>query len=252
MAHFCSQCRYQYPNTVIQQTVPEDQRCPQCGSSSVSVEAPAGHAAVSAPLSDTVDIKITAHLWPCWAGIAIDRALVARRARERAEALPVSAAESYALGEEFDASLVAVAASAHALDALYGSLVVRAAVQGRKLGENRHSNIREALKLVFVSGPFNADWIADFEWLFDLRDAAVHHEEKPKKTVSHPSLGTHTGPEYVDYSTGSADKAVTLMLDVLRWCVDNPKPAVPDARTWAEANRPVVADLESRVLSERG
>ncbi|NWF27448.1 hypothetical protein HW130_14440 [Streptomyces sp. PKU-EA00015] len=150
------------------------------------------------------------------------------------------------MDEEFDASLVAVAASAAALEALCGSLVVREVVHGRKLGENQPSKIREALKLVFVSGPFNDGWIADFEWLYELRDPAIHHREEPEKTVPHPSLGMHTGPEYIHYSTETADRAVKLMLEVLRWCVDNPKPAVPAARTWAEANEPVVANLESR------
>ncbi|MDO0936498.1 hypothetical protein QQY66_34125 [Streptomyces sp. DG2A-72] len=150
------------------------------------------------------------------------------------------------MDDEFDASLIAVAASAAALEALCGSLVVREVVAGKKLGENQPAKIRESLKLVFVSRPFNDGWTAEFDWLYDLRDPAIHHREEPKKTVPHRSLGVYTGPEYVHYSTESADKAVHLMLDVLRWCVGNPKPAVPAARTWAEANEPVVANLESR------
>lgn len=248
MSHFCADCGYRYPDDAIEQAAPEERQCPQCGSRRVSAEAPAGLATVSATACGP-EIAVAARLWPRWAGIAIDRALAARVAREQAVAATDPAAESSALNEEFDAALVAVAASAHTLDALCGSPVVREAVQGRKLGENPHSKIREALKLVFVSGPFNDGWIADFAWLFDLRDAAVHHREEPKETVPHPSSDMHTGPEYVHYSMESADRAVTLMLDVLRWCVDNPKPAARAARTWAEANRPVVTGLESRWTS---
>jgi hypothetical protein len=156
------------------------------------------------------------------------------------------AAEVAALDEEFDASLIAVAASAAALEALCGSLVVREVVQGRKLGEKQPAKIREALKLVFVSQPFNDGWTSKLDWLYELRDPAIHHREEPKKTVPYRSPGMYTGPEYVDYSMESADKAVQLMLDVLRWCVDNPKLAVPNARAWAEANKPVVANLEIR------
>jgi hypothetical protein len=191
-------------------------------------------------VNDTVEIRIAAHLWPRWARIGIDGALTARRARSRAGQATTPAAGSAALDEEFDASLIAVAASAAALEALCGSLVVRDVVRGQKLGESQPAKIREALKRVFVSRPFNDGWTRELDWLYDLRDPAIHHREEPQKTVPHPSL------EYIHYSTESADKAVQLMLEVLRWCVDNPKPAVRNARAWAEANRPVVVNLESR------
>ncbi|MDG5807912.1 hypothetical protein P9869_35750 [Streptomyces ossamyceticus] len=178
-------------------------------------------------------------------------------ARERAVAANDFAARSSALNEEFDAALVAVAASAHTLDALYGSVVPesrRAELKAKRIP--RRSAIREGLKLVFATGPRNTPWVDEFKWLFDLRDAAVHHGEKPQETVPHPDLGTHTGPEYVAYSTKSADRAVELMLDVLRMCVDHPKPKAPTTRPqaptadqWAEGNKPVVTDLESRWAS---
>ncbi|MFF5969940.1 hypothetical protein ACFY7C_00275 [Streptomyces sp. NPDC012769] len=175
-------------------------------------------------------------------------------AREQAVGAIDAAAESSALNEEFDAALVAVAASALTLDALYGSVAPadRRAVW-RRNHTPRRSAIREGLKLVFATGPRNTAWVDEFKWLFCLRDASVHHEEKPRKTVSHPPLGTHTGPEYVAYSTESADRAVGLMLEVLRWCVDHPKPhkpttgpQSPTAEQWAEVNKPLVTDLESR------
>jgi hypothetical protein len=57
--------------------------------------------------------------------------------------------------------------------------------------------------------------VTEFEWLFDLRDAAEHPEESPKLSVPHP-LGTNTTPEQVDYSMESATKAVESALSVLR------------------------------------
>ncbi|MEV4619693.1 hypothetical protein AB0J74_13405 [Asanoa sp. NPDC049573] len=147
---------------------------------------------------------------------------------------------------EFEASLIAVAASAHALDALYGSTVVPASVRQiwASKGTKRHGKIREALKLVFNTGAVNARWAVDFAWLFDLRDAAAHPEEKPKASVPHP-LGTNTAPEYVDYSVESAERAVELALSVLRWCVEHPRSAQPDVVRWAASHQSAVADLES-------
>ena len=52
------------------------------------------------------------------------------------------------LNDEFEAAIVAVAASAHALDALYGSAVIPQSVraQWRHLSSSREGHIREALK----------------------------------------------------------------------------------------------------------
>lgn len=257
MGHSCAECGYRNPDDVIEQTVPEERRCPQCGSRRVSAEAPAGHAAVSVTAYGPEKIAVAARLWPRWASIAIARALAARVAREQAVAATDPTTESSLLNEEFDAALVAVSATAHTLDAFYGSVVPatrRAAWRANRT--KRRTAIHEGLKLVFATGPRNAAWGNEFKWLFCLRDASVHHEEKPRETVPHPSRDTHTGPEYADYSTESADRAVRLMLDVLRWCVDNPRakapttgPQAPTADQWARDNEPAVAILENRWAS---
>ncbi|TQK49828.1 hypothetical protein FBY35_0101 [Streptomyces sp. SLBN-118] len=254
MAHLCAKCGCLYPDDAIEQTAPEERQCPQCGSERVSAEAPAGLATVSATAHGPDRIEIAARLWPRWAGIAIDQALAARLAREQAVAATDPSAESSALNEEFNAALVAVASSAHTLDALYGSVVpATSRAQWRRNRTKRRTAVHEGLKLVFATGPRNTAWVDEFKWLFSLRDASVHHEEKPRKTVPHPSLDTHTGPEYAAYSTESADRAVRLMLEVLRWCVDHPRPQAPTtgpqtptADQWAEDNKPAVTGLESR------
>jgi hypothetical protein len=86
------------------------------------------------------------------------------------------------------------------------------------------------------------------DWLFDLRDAALHAEEKPRPPVSHP-LGTNTAWENVDYSIESAERAVDLAVSVLKWCVDHPRPNVTDAVAWAGANRASVQELATSVTA---
>jgi hypothetical protein len=153
------------------------------------------------------------------------------------------------MSREFQSSLVAVSASAHALDALYGSTVIPQTVRDRWIDKRtkRHGKIREALKQIFDTGQMNANWMADFDWLFDLRDAALHAEEKPKPPLPHP-LGTNTAQENVDYSVESAERAVDLAVSVLQWCVDHPRPRLPDATNWAAANRTAVHELAASAV----
>ena len=143
-------------------------------------------------------ILITAHLWSTWLEVAIEHAEEARRARDEMTRLRAEGKEfALQLGSEFRASVVAVAASAHALDALYGSTVIPESARGH--GQNRPGKIREALKRVFDTGPVNTPWVTQFCWLFDLRDAVVHAEEKPAPPVPHPAAG-NTAAEHARYS----------------------------------------------------
>jgi hypothetical protein len=193
----------------------------------------------------TPSILITSNLWYSWTKVAIEHMHTARAARTAAAvpAIP-SATISALMSHEFQASLVAVSASAHALDALYGSAVIPQTVRDmwKSRRTKRHGKIREALKQIFDTGQVNASWVADFEWLFDLRDAALHAKEKPGPPVPHP-LGTNTAQANVDYSVESAERAVGLAMSVLQWCVDHPRPNLTDAVTWASASRASVQEL---------
>lgn len=181
--------------------------------------------------------------------VAIAHMHAASRARTAATAPDIPSNEvSTWMSREFQASLVAVSASAHALDGLYGSTVIPQAVRDtwKGKGTKRHGKIREALKQVFDTGQVNTKWVADFDWLFDLRDAALHAEERPRPPVPHP-LGTNTAQENVDYSIESAKRAVDLGVSVLMWCVDHPRSHVADAVAWAGANRASVQELAASV-----
>jgi hypothetical protein len=246
VAHLCAECEYEYPETEFQVTPPDQRRCAACGSTRISATVYAQVVAVTLASASMPSILITTNLWLTWMRIAIDRAQAARHARIEAAKDRLNNETAEWMRIEFEASVVAVAASAHALDALYGSTVIPPAVRAQWVtkGTRRHGKIREALKQVFVTGAVNSQWVTEFEWLFDLRDAAAHAEESPKPPVPHP-LGTNTAPEQVDYSTESATKAVELTLSVLRWCVDHPRQNLADAAQWAEVNKPTVVKLET-------
>jgi len=78
-------------------------------------------------------------------------------------------------------ALVSVAAAAHAIDGLYGS--TKPLIRPPKSGAARHRQILETLKLGFVVGKLATQWADDLEWLFDTRDAIVHHAEDQRLMV---------------------------------------------------------------------
>lgn len=147
VAHLCTECGYEYPEAEFQATTPDQRRCPDCGSTRISASVCAV-AAVAVVSVSTPSILMTTHLWPTWMRIAIDRARAARDARTGAARDGLNNETAEWMRIEFEASVVAVAASAHALDALYGSTVIPPAVRAQWVakGTRRHGKIREALK----------------------------------------------------------------------------------------------------------
>jgi hypothetical protein len=193
-------------------------------------------------VAEAATVLVRTHLWIWWAEIALDQESLAQEMRERAVTVtPRGEGFANLIGEETRAALIAIAAASHALDALYG--VVKEVVSP-VWSERRWSAILETLKAGFVirGSAGGGRWARDFEWLFKLRDAAVHFEESQKPTVPHPT-GTHTGPENVMYSLEPAERAVSLMLEVLDVCTKNPRRPLA---TWAKTMRPTVEQLHAR------
>jgi hypothetical protein len=126
------------------------------------------------------------------------------------------------------AAMVAVTASAHALDAFYGKFapnIVTSQLKARwrKNRTSRSGRIAEGLKAGFRLG--GTEWSDDLVWLFkDRRNPALHHAEKARLTAKHP-LGANTAQEMVAYSAESSQRAVNLMLDVFDTCTASPKVA---------------------------
>jgi hypothetical protein len=189
-----------------------------------------------------IRVLMQPHLWLWWTEIAIDQEQRAREARREALAL-TSSGEGFGvvLHSETHASLIAVSASAHGLDALYGVVAdmitpVRAAT--------RWASLLETFKAAFdVRGPAGGGaWAREFEWLFDLRDAAVHHDEENRDSVPHPT-GTHTSWASVAYSLEPAERAVNLLLEVLETAITSPRPPLAG---WADSLHGIFEELRER------
>lgn len=186
-------------------------------------------------------------LWVQWAEVAIEREGSARVARAHLVA-QYRHGQNYApkLTEEFTASIVAVSAAAHALDALYGQLITaELKVGGPKDDTGRQAHIRECLKKRFNTdtGKKNQSWIASFRWLFKLRDAGVHAKVVLQAPAAHPSGICNVAQEFADYSAEAAMRAVDLVVDVLGTCVASPKQSDAESVKWGDDYGPAVETI---------
>jgi hypothetical protein len=195
-------------------------------------------------LSSSVNVTLSTPLWLYWAEIAIAN-----------EKLALGHRASRDIVSETKDAMVAISASAHAIDGFYGrfrDIVVPAEIRekwqiNRERGKAapRPNQLLETLKRGFKV-KIEA-WRSDFEWLFEVRNAAVHFEEASKDTAEHPGLGGgHTSQDRVTYSLEPAGRAISLMLDVLDNCTASPKPAAASACKAIREH--VEALVRSRVL----
>lgn len=170
-------------------------------------------------------ILISTSFWYTWLYIAIEHE---REAREIYEAGPSEAELGDAIARDTRASLIAIVAAAHSIDALYG--LARGAVPGElraawdrnELG--RSSRIGETLRRAFHIEAFAEARKDDLDWLFQRRNEAVHYEEASREVVPHP-LGTNTAVDNEKYSMHHASRAVDLALDLSEACITSAKPA---------------------------
>ena len=169
-------------------------------------------------------ILMSTPFWLYWSGIAIEAEHSAWLHRQAAD----TTNPGRAMIEETKASMIALTACAHALDAFCGkfadNIMPPDLLRNWQAGTgNRGMQIWDTLHLGFNVKTF--PWKSEIVWLFrDRRNPALHHMEKTKETVKHP-LGPHTAPEMVDYSAESSSRAVGFLLEVLGKCSAAPKPA---------------------------
>jgi len=133
----CADCQYEYPDAQFEQTPPDQRVCPRCGGPRINVRVYASTMRMIPVMGSS--ILITSNLWGSWLRVAIQHTGAARRARNLAASAQPSDLMAW-MSREFEAAIVAVSASAHSLDALYGSTVIPQAVrdQWKNTGSRRH------------------------------------------------------------------------------------------------------------------
>jgi hypothetical protein len=164
-------------------------------------------------------------LWISWSRIAIKQESAALSARQRATALNQEGRYcGDELNEELEAVLVAITASANALEAVYGGLLARA--PSLVPPDNTRPDWRKivlALEGCFELDPQKVEsWRTQFERLFAIKRNAIVHFKEPSRTLEVHPLGLRTSPEHCEYTLEEGELSVELLLDVLATCGSSP------------------------------
>ena len=194
--------------------------------------------------------RMSTPFWLYWSEIAIESEHSACLHRMAADAEN----PGKAMIEETKASMVALTACAHALDAFclkFADGVVppdQLETWKKRKGGKRSNQVLKTLGYGFeVETDEWRDWIV---WLYEKRrNPALHYSEKTKEVVEHP-LGTHTAPEMVDYSVEESSRAVDLLLDVFDKCSAAPKPAAANKANSMRHQVEGLSQLRERLRSE--
>jgi hypothetical protein len=199
---------------------------------------------LQAVFSAGIKVMMSTRLMLHWAEVAIEQERLALAARTRLEQAR-AAGEPLEFSREMHPAMIAIAAAAHSLEALYrelAGLVQPESVEGWE-ARRKHgmwAQVQGALVLAFEIEPER--WRHEVATLFRLRNAAVHPRVALRESEPHP-LGVNTVREYVLYSAEEAERAVSLLLEVLTTCVAAPREPL---KAWAADARGPVAELVNR------
>ncbi len=219
-------------------------------------------------------VEIRHHLWITWTRIARNEVTQARSARVKVlNAKDKGQNWALEMEPEYMASLVAISACAHALDAIYGALkplvpatrasksrhaqirsvlahaldaiygALKPLVPATRASKSRHAQIRSVLAEAFKLGNVaQKHWKAEFTWLFDLRDGAVHYNEESLPTVPHPIHG-HGSQAAAIYCMETADRAVALLFEVLTVLGSPDRARNDQVRAYSEGATRIINDV---------
>jgi len=196
-------------------------------------------------------LRVQTHLFHQWTLIAIRHEAEAWRMRGEAATADVATPDfAQLMSREFEAALVGICAVSFAIDALYSAAKEHIPIPPdlRKTwkdnGTPRHAQIFETLKRGFDLGEATSRWRESLEWLFDLRNEAVHFEGEPRDVVPHPT-GVNVAVEQQHFSADSTTRAVTFLVELLRIFASQPNSKLADLVHWVQSMRPgleVLAD----------
>lgn len=177
-------------------------------------------------------------MWARWIEVAVEHELEARRAFGEVVAHP----ESGAILREFRASLVAITASAHTIEAVFGDVKYLIPEQPRR--DKRHKFLRRAFRVAFgVSGPEDQLLGRELSWLFTRRDSAAHPYTEPEPPAQHPAE-INTGAEHSHFNAVTSGRAVDTAMAVLRLAESPPQPHSRWIERWALEREPYHKNIE--------
>lgn len=185
-------------------------------------------AATASAWAGPVEVLVRTRLVFLWAEVAIEQEVRAREGREGLERAHATREEPFDMRAELQPAMIAVAACAHSLDALYAELAEHVGPETLAEWEQTRRGGRWAEIAGVLELSVNADvgsWRPRLRKLFvELRNPAVHPKAKAGRPVRHPALPTNVPPEYAIWCVEAVRDSVDLLLEILSTCVAAPKP----------------------------
>jgi hypothetical protein len=171
-------------------------------------------------------------MWARWIEVAVEHELEARRAYLDIVAKP----ESDAILREFRASLVAVTAAAHTVEAVFGDIKYLIPPQPRR--SKRHQELRHGFRVAFgVSGATDERLAEELNRLFTLRDSAAHPYTESEPPARHPA-GINTGVEHSQFNAITSRRAVDAAMAALELAASPPSPSGRWVERWVSERAP--------------
>lgn len=196
-------------------------------------------------LTDTSMItELRADTFHHWLKIAEEASSDAEAARRIAVDANADDDEAFNSGleAEFQASMVAIAAAAFAIDAFYSS-VIEHAPSARVPANSRPASIIETLKLAFSLSGTQQDALHEpIRTLFRLRDQAVHPPAAWVKPALHPAFNLGMEPRFVNYRVENAINAQLLARKLISTCLQRPKPGHSDLAEWCQGLQEMIPE----------
>jgi hypothetical protein len=211
------------------------------GSRNLNLTAAGGTAVV---VGGEVALMVTSHFEIKWFQIAIEHERAALEARDRADAARDDTEWGVAFDDELKAAMVAIAASAFAIDAMHRTLddMLAPTDRSRAKGEGR---IVETFKIALELDKGGQEWQSSIHALFKQRGALVHFRGKPHETVMHPTGKFNVSRETATYTAEATTRDVDLALEVLTTAYRSPRSKHAAIVEWAKSAAHVPAYLES-------
>lgn len=194
-------------------------------------------------------VKVSSNFDIKWFVIAVEHEQAAIEARARAVAAPDGSSEmAQAFDDALRAAMVAVAAAAFAIDALYEKVnaMLRSDVRPRfREDAKRSGRIVETFKVALDLGKRAQTWQTEVPRVFNLRDEAVHFESTWNVPGPHPTGKSNVSRKNLIYASEEASRAVDLALKILTVAYTSPREQHIELVEWSESNAHVPALLES-------
>jgi len=188
-------------------------------------------------VSSSMVTELRTDIFDHWLRIAEQASDQSEAARKFALEMASDAGERFAeaLQREFEASLIAITASAFAIDAFFAS-VVEHAPEARVPAKTRDGTIFETFKRAFLLSHAQLTALRrPLRVRFRLRHQAVHPPATWAEPVLHPAFNLGMELRFVHYRAENAVNAQLLARKLIALCVRTPRARYPALVSWCEA-----------------